>query len=452
MSLDSLLEDLNNRKWKDERAEQYHEASRTERNVSPMTPPELRQLHTKLPWCRLCVSVLEERLDIREISSPDVELTEYLVKVWKHNNADEKASKLATDAMEYGRSYLVITAGDDLPLMQVVSGRQMVHRINVYTGQVEEALRVYGDKGDRYAHYSPGKISYYIRNNGQWVHDPEAPKNEVESSDQVPVFPFLSRAEIDDRWGRPEAKDIWSLQDAATRAATDLTIAGSLMALPQRILTGVEEGDLTNPDGTRASKDKIYMGRLLTLASETAGIHEFSAAQLQNYTTSLNAMTRQAAALMGVPLSVFGVSSDANPTSGDAQRQDDMRLVRRVERIARGFTPSWLAALRYIADVYGDFGPDADISVIWVPPAEPTLQARADAVLKLSAVKVDANSLYSRKALLLKLGETGEFIKQMLAEQDERDNDVVNRLMRGADGDAPTPTSIDNSGDDENAS
>lgn len=429
MTMQSLLMDLEQRTHIDNVYLSYHEARRTPQNTSPAMPPEMLQMHTPLPWCRMCVSVLEERQDIKEITSQDQAVDDYLNNVWKSNSMDEKASQLATESMAIGRAYLVVTPGDDYPVLQVVPANQMVHKRNLYTGKTEEALRVYGYHRDKYAYYSPGKIEYLAYVNGVLTTDPDAPAGAVPSTEDVPVFPFISRGYIDDRWGRPEAKDIFGLQDAATRVMTDLSVASNLMAVPQRVLTGTEPGDLTNEDGTLADPAKLYTARLLTLSNPTAGVAQFQAAQLQNFTTTLNAMAREAAALMGVPQPVFGVSSDANPASARAQNQDDLRLVHRVERISRGFKPAYLDALNYIASAYGGFN-DSTIDVIFVNPATPTIESQADAVVKLASVQVGGVPLYPRKALLKLLGLSDDQIDAMDAEAED---DAFTKLLKGTD-------------------
>lgn len=423
MSESELRRDLNARAKHDRTAREYHDAVKTVLNTSPSVPPELNHIHTKLPWCQLAVSVLEERLDIKEITAEDPAVMEYLRKVWVANNGQEKASKGHTEAMAIGRAYLAVTPSDDpdVPLIQVIRADQMVHKTDTYTGKVTEALRVYGKNRDRYAYYSPGSIKYYATDNGRLVHDPDIPVHEIPSTDEVPVFPLISRAEIDDRWGRPEAKAIYSIQDSGTRAMTDLSVASTLMAAPQRVLTNASDEDLQDEAGNPISPSKLYMARLLMLSNPDSGVTQFQAAQLQNFTTAVNSLARQAASLMGISTSVFGITSDANPVSGDGQREGDMRLVHRAERIGRGFKQSWVNMNRYIAIAYGGFSKEqaSTINVEFVNPATPTVQAQADAIVKYAAVTVAGQPLFTRRALLKEMGKTDEQIDQMDAEDED---------------------------------
>jgi hypothetical protein len=248
---------------------------------------------------------------------------------------------------------------------------------------------------------------------------------------------LICRGEANNTFGRPEAKDAFTLQDAACRIATDMAVASAALAVPQRVLFGVEAEDFTRrkPDGTVEldendqpkvlSGEELYMSRLLTISEPAGKLAEFSAAQLQNFTTALNAVTRQAAAVLGVPQSVFGVASDANPASGDAIRQDDARLIRRAEQLTSGFTPAWEGLFEYLLVQYG-FGVQ-EVEIVWVDPSLPNLAARADAVFKLASVIAGGKPLYTWEELRRMLGDSLESIDAAKAELET--NEIMDLIL-----------------------
>lgn len=432
---------------------EYFRAKQTLRNTSVMAPPELREDYfTSVPFCRLACQVLSERIEIDSVSAVDPitkkELkpaTDYLRSILKMLGGADFVNSAHLSAMEYGRAYLVPTGtdrADGLPGVQLIGGGNMVHRVDPFSGEIVEALRAYGKNGQNRAWYTQ-EATYYLEPG------PGAPNGPVEGyvvvrkdetvNGQIAVFPLICRDEINNPWGRPEAKDAFRLQDAACRLATDLSIASATMATPQRALLGVEDEDFAPRDenGDRVldqngnpvpgpTASQLYMSRLLTISDPAAKLAEFTAAQLQNFTTGLNSVTRQAAAVLGIPQSVFGVASDANPASGDAQRQDDARLVRRSEQLTRGFEPGWLGLWEFLALV-GGFE-DVMIVIRWVDPSLPNLASRADSVLKLASVQTEGGRpLYDWRELRQMLGDSSEDID---AAQDRWETEGIKQLIR----------------------
>lgn len=415
----------------------YFRCKQTTRNTSIMVPPEMQvDYFTAVPYVRLACRVLSERIEMDSVSAvgaddkPDKAATEWLRSILKMLGGADFVNSAHLSAMEYGRSYLVPTGTDredGLPGVQLVPGRDMVHATDPYTGEITEALRTYGPGRTLRAWYTP-EATFYLEPGKTAESDLNgAPDGYVVRSKiptvggKIAVFPLIVQDEVFNPWGRPEGKDAFHLQDSACRQATDLAVASATLAAPQRVLHGVEEEDFDPKDENGdALKDDagnvirgpgaaaLYMSRMLTLSDPMSKISEFTAAQIQNFTTGLNATTRQAAAILGIPQSVFGVASDANPASGDAQRQDDDRMIRRAEQLTRGFEPGWLGLWQYLA-LAGGF--NVTVVIRWVDPRLPNLTSRADAVLKLATIVVDGRPLYDWTELRQKLGDSDDEIE-----------------------------------------
>jgi hypothetical protein len=419
----------------------YFRAKQTARNTSIMVPPEFRvQYFTAIPYARMACQVISERIEIDSVKAGTDEATDFLRRVLKALGGAEFVNQAIMTAMEYGRAYLVPTGSerrDGLPGVQVIPGLDMVHFNDPYTGEILEALRVYGSDRTKRVYYTRTETTYLKPGTGAngWVVDRTVPTVDG----RVACFPLVCRGEVNNTFGRPEAKDAFTLQDAACRIATDMAVASAVLATPQRVLLGAEAEDFTrrNPDGTVEtnedgtpkilSGEELYMSRLLTVSDAAAKIAEFSAAQLQNFTTALNAVTRQAAAVLGVPQSVFGVASDANPASGDAIRQDDARLIRRAEQLTSAFTPAWTGLFEYLLVQYG-FG-SQEVEIIWVDPSLPNLAARADAVFKLASVVAGGRPLYTWEELRKMLGDSLESIDKAKAELET--NEIMDLILQG---------------------
>lgn len=421
----------------------YFRTFQTNRNTSIMAPPEFREAYfTGVPYVRVGCQILSERIEIdtltarSETGAIDEPATKWLREVFKVAGSADFVNSAHLSAMEYGRAYLVPTGTDredGLPGIQAVPGRDMVHSIDPYTGEVLEALRVFGP-GRLWRVYYTREATEYMKPEG----DGWAVYKRVENpTNRVAAFPLTCRGDVNTPWGRPEGKDVFKLQDAACRVATDMAIASATMAVPQRTLLGAEPEDFApkNADGSPVLDEngnplppptgaELYMSRMLLVSDPAAKLAEFAAAQLQNFTTALNSITRITAATMGVAQSVFGVASDANPASGDSQREDNTRTIRRSEQLTRGFDPAWTNLFEFLLEAY-DFG-SGTVSVIWVDPSLPNLSSRADAVLKLATIVVGNRPLYDWEELRQKLGDSQESID---AARERIENDAITALV-----------------------
>jgi hypothetical protein len=427
----------------------YFRAHQTPRNTSLMAPPEYRYAYfTSISFCRVACQILSERIELNTIQTDSKPATEFLQKTLKANGGADMMNQAHLSAMEYGRAYLIPSGGDredGTPVIQVVQARDMVHAIDPYTGEVVEALRVYGHHREKRAYYTQDSTKYLISSGDGWVPDPNAPETPTVTG-KCAVFPLMCRQDIGKPWGRPESKDAFKLQDAACRVATDMSIASATMATPQRVLSGVEPEDFQekNPDGTPkldadgnpvlTTGDQLYTSRLFTLSDPLAKIAEFTAAQLQNYSIALNSITRQAAAILGVPQSIFGVASDSNPASGDAMTQDDARLVRRAEQLTRGFEPGWRSLFDFILETNGFSDQSDSIVLRWYNPQLPNLASRAAAVFQLAAVVTDGKPLYDWDALHQLLGDDQVDVDAM---RDRIEKTQIENALLGAAAPAP---------------
>lgn len=440
MSFESLrvLQTINEQKSRVYR--EYFRAKRTRRNQSVVAPPELRDAYfTAAPYIRLACQVINERIDLNSVTAETPEATAYLQKMLAVNGGSDLVASAHLSAMEMGRAYLVPSGSDradGLPMVAVRPASHIVHTVDPYTGEIQEALQVIGPLANKYVYYTPGRTVWLEAAAG--TVDAGAPEGWRITRDipndtgRVAIFPLVCRGEPGDVWGRPEGKDAFTLQDTGCRILTDMAIASGTMATPKQLLIGAEASDFGEHDpdgnpvpGTEPSSEELYMSRLLTISDPLAKIAEFSAAQIQNFSTGLNTTTRMVSAVLGVPQSAFGVASDANPASGDAIAQDDKRVTRRAEQLTRGFEPGWKDLFTYILE-NSQFGAQ-EVTLNWYDPGLPNLSSRADSVLKLSAVKdASGQPLYTWQELRRLLGDSDAEIQ---AAESQREIASVQNLL-----------------------
>lgn len=394
----------------------YYNADKTVRALGVAIPPELEAFQTVLAYCRLVCTVYEERLDFQEIRLPGDKEQTARFKRWSDlNSLPEKASLAHTEALATGHSFIVAGArppGDplaDVPLFTVESAQNMTVRIDPRTGEVLAAFRLYGRSPHwRATLYLPNSTEYFVyrSGNGGWQPDPETPPRN-HNWGVVPVVPLVNRARIDEPFGRPEFEDIKELQDAATRSLTGLQGAQELLAVPARMIFGARKEDFKNEAGELINAMETYYGSISVFSNPDAKAVEFAGAQLTNFTSTLSYYARSAAALMGIPLSYFGVVSEANPASGDAIQGDEARMNKRAERIGRGFKPAWERAFRIGARIVdGEWDPRlAALQFVFRDPATNTMAQLADAAVKLYAAEnAKEGALFTREYIWQYMG------------------------------------------------
>ena len=438
MSFDQLITALEAEQPRVREAERFWNKHVTQRSVSVLLPPELRYLQSAIALTRIVVSVFEERIEMRDVSAPGFDpLTEKLRRWRRLNDLDELFTFNTLEALVTGRSYVSVSGGSDgrTPTFAVETAHGMVHATDPRTRDVTEVLRLYRDTEDALhaVWYQPNETDYLVQaRGGRWVPDPTVPDSTVSHGFGRPtVVPFLNRARVGDLWGHPEAKPVWSLQEDMSRCLTDLAAACALMAVPQRAVFGVDERELKDADGNDVPAAQLYMARLLTFADAGGRIAEFAAAQLSQFTSTMVSYARLASAVSGVPISYFGVASEANPSSGDAQRADDDRLVKRARRITRGFTRPAREVFRLAAMIDGETDADAlsAIDVRWADPAMITVGQKADYVTKLAAIKTDPQMLLTPEYLLDVLDLTPDQITDMVNRQSSTLTDLLEQLQ-----------------------
>lgn len=412
---------------------QAYEGDLTVENLGMSLPPELRALHTVTNWNRLVVDTIEERLDVtgfRMAGQSDVDSR--LWEWWQANNLDEESSFAHLDSLIYGRSFVCVGVRDNdktVPLITVESPESMYVETDPRTRQVRVAIRFYGDDPysvDGATLMLPNSTHHFRRQQGGWTED-ESLRN-VHNLGAVPVATMVNRARIADRMGRSEMVDVMPLTNAACRALTNLQGAQELLAVPQRYIMGLSEKDFKNPDGSRKSPLEAYMARIWTMSNPDAKAGQFPAASLDNFATAININAKLASSLSGVPLRFFGVVSDVNPSSADAVRADESRLVKRAERKQRLYSGTWETVMALALRITGNTDQATTrLETRWRDPSTPTWSASAQA-----AVQLFQAGLIPKETAWNDLGYSPEQQKIM---SEAMGDDPLNRLLATVEGD-----------------
>lgn len=458
-SIDKMLMILSSRQNDLDRAYRYSSPQPEPDAPAVTIPPALMSMKTRLAWCQTLVFALEERMELKDVKLPgDDEFTAELRRWVDDGDLREALTQAHEESLRTGIGFIVTSAHPDLkdtPLYTAESPSSFYAHVDQRTGKVLWAIRSYKadpsepafniDGHDRVTVYEPNWTRYYVKHQGKWKSDPEI-KDVNHKLGEPPVEALINRRSRRNPYGVPEHKGLWDLQNAAFRSLTGMQVAQEFASIPQKVIMNADEDDFTDdvegPEGEDDEKQpvsqaELILRRYLVLTGD-ASIGEYSAAQLSNFTTALSGVARQASAVSGLPLDFLGISSDANPASGDAIRGNTDRLVKRALRFLRGTTPAVVRLIGKSARMIGHSRDDlARIQVLWADPSTSTPSALADAALKMSQIQTSQGKAFTRKYIWKYMEVPPDDQQEM---EDELANEAFSDLLNGGAVDGETDT------------
>ncbi|HEX9227483.1 MAG TPA: phage portal protein [Arthrobacter sp.] len=372
-------------------------------------PPELDILKTVFNYPMIAVNSIEERQDVEGFRlAGDAEASEMMWEIWQRNDLDEQSSMAHQEALVQKRAYLIIGQDDDgLAAITVHTAEGMHVEFDRVTRRVTKAFHVWAS-GDGAKHEDVSATLYtaaynqdYYRRDGIWT----VGEIRVHNIGYVPVVPMVNRARIGDFRGRSEMDAVVKWTDAAARLLTNLQVAAEFLAMPQRMLFGVEKGEVTM-DGA-LSKLQAYATNLLGFSDKDAKAVQFAGADLRNFNETLTTLNRAVCAHTGLPLSYLGISA-ANPSSADAIVNEEARLIKKVERKNKLFGAAWELAMRIALIIEGKNTKATRVETIWRDPATPTMASKVDAVIKLRTPNVNGDPVISDEKAREMIGMSAE--------------------------------------------
>jgi hypothetical protein len=392
----ALSKRLDAYEFKNSEKRAYYEGKNRLKDLRISIPPQLTGVETVVGWARTAVQVLEERLEFEGWYNGD----DYgLNTVYRANNLDSDGSLVHNDALVYGVGYLVVGAGaegEPSPLVTVEPPSRMTSIWDLRRRRVEKAMLVDRDErgntigGVIYTEDANITVAYF---NGDWV---EIDRDEHRLG-RVLVAQMVNQPSAGSSQGRSEITPaVKYLIDSAMRTFLGAEISREFYSAPQRYVLGAREDLFQDEDGNPLNSWSVIQGRLLGVPyneedSQMPQVGQFSANSPEPYMSYIRALATQLAAETAIPTAYLGFQTD-NPSSADAIRQMESRLVKRAERRQRQFGNAWteVARLSYLVANNTSVLPDGFESVrpVWRDASTPTRAAAADEVTKLIAAGV----------------------------------------------------------------
>ena len=384
----------------------YYDGKARLKDLGISLPPQMRLIDTVLGWPGTVVDALEERLDFEGWDSKELD------PIFQTNDLDVSSSTAHLDALIFGTSFITVTSGREGEpdvVVSVVSPNDMVVTRDNRTGRVIEACQyIDGEDGERAVLYREMDTVWLYEQSGEWRVD----RVDDHELGRVPVAQFVNRPRASKTNGRSEITPaVRSLTDSAMRTLVGAEVAREFYAVPQRYLMGAPESFFLDEDGNPRGAWDAMMGKILAIerdeeTGDVPNVGSFAANSMSPFFEQLRELAKQVAAEGAVPNGYMGFSSDANPSSADAIRMTENRLVKRAERRQAMFGKAWTEVARLILMVR-DGRPfaaltDEELAIrpLWRDAATPTRAAAADEVVKMiSAGVYTAQGDYALKRL-----------------------------------------------------
>ena len=386
--------------------QKYYDGKQKLKDLGISLPPQMRLIDTVLGWPGTVVDALEERLDFEGWDSPDLDL------LFQSNDLDISASTAHLDALIFGTSFITVTSGREGEpdvVVSVVSPNDMVVTRDNRTGRVTEACQyIDGDDGERAVLYRSDDTVWLYKQSGEWYVD----RVDEHLLGRVPVAQLVNRPRASKTNGRSEITPaVRSLTDSAMRTLVGAEVAREFYAVPQRYLMGAPESFFLDENGNPRGAWEAMMGKIIAIerdeeTGDIPSVGSFAANSMSPFFEQLRELAKQVAAEGAVPNGYMGFSSDSNPSSADAIRMTENRLVKRAERRQAMFGKAWTEVARLILMVrdgrmFSELTEEElAIRPMWRDAATPTRAAAADEVVKMIAAGVyPARGDYALKRL-----------------------------------------------------
>jgi len=407
----------------------YYAGKQSLKDLNIAIPPMLRNMTAAIGWPATAVDVVEERLSLRGWNSPGTDFG--LDAVFTDNDIDVQSGLAHLDALIYGTAFVAVSSGlegEPDPLITVESPTTMTAMYSPRTRRVEAALSIVPDESPTGVVHITSATLYLPDETLVLGRSTEGSPWVLEDRDEhrlgrVPVTQLINRPRAGDMNGHSEITEtVKSYTDAAMRTIAAAEVAREFHASPQRYVLGAPESFFMDEEGHPRPAWESYLGRIMAIERDESGeipeVGQFRGSNLGPYFEMIRTLCTLLAAESSIPAHYLGFVTD-NPTSADAIRQSEARLVKRVEKRQNTFGMTWTEVAR-LAIMIRDGSLPEEFGVVrpeWLSAATPTKAADADRVIKLIQVGVlDKAS----EVVYEELNFTPDQVRQLRVENQQR--------------------------------
>lgn len=373
----------------------YYDGKQRLKDLGISIPPNMRGIDTVVGWPGTAVDVIEERLDFEGWSDSQLD------PIFQQNDLDVNAPAGHLDALIYGTSFVTVTpgrVGEPDVLVSVASPMSMTGTRDTRTNRLSEAVHfIDGDdvNPERAVLFRPNETLWLVKDKGQY----RVSEVDEHRLGRVMVAQMVNKPRASKAGGRSEITPaVRSYTDMALRTLVGAEVAREFYAVPQRYMMGAPESFFLDEDGNPRGAWDAMMGKVLAIerdeeSGDVPEVGQFTAHSTTPFFEQLRNLSQLLASETSIPPTYLGFVTD-NPSSADAIRMSENRLVKRAERRQAMFGKSWTEVARLALMVrdgrsFDDLSDDElAIRPLWRDPSTPTKAAATDQVVKLSSIGV----------------------------------------------------------------
>lgn len=326
--IEYLRKKLNQKRTRVKLRYEYYEMKNIAKDISPMTPPSMKNLKSVLGWCAKSVDNLADRLVFRDFKNDNFNLME----IFQMNNQDIFFDSAILSALISSCCFVYISEDDDgFPRLQVIDGANATGIIDPITNLLTEGYAVldrdnYGRPSIE-AYFTAGKTEIFRKN----IKGSEIITNNCSYPLLVPVIyrPDAVRPFGHSRISRANM----SIVNSALRTIKRSEISAEFYSFPQKYVVGLD------PDADPLEKWKATMSSMLSFTKDEDGdsptLGQFTQQSMSPYTEQLRTFASLFAGENGLTLDDLGFVSD-NPSSAEAIKasHENLRLTaRKAQRV-----------------------------------------------------------------------------------------------------------------------
>lgn len=426
--VNALLKQLDTLAPGNRRRQQYYEADRPIRNISPVVPPQYHRLGLALGWSAKAVDVLARRCYVEGFTWPDGDLDSLgMATLAEDNMLLSELSAARTKAFIHGVSFLVNTTGADGEPASLIHMKDALNATGVWnrrTRTLNSALSITerDDDGKPIAMslYRDGLTVTMTGSGTRW-----AVGDRQEHSYGMPVEPVIYKPQGREFGYSRISRPIQGYQDAAVRALIRMEGHMDIYSYPELWMLGADMSIFKNEDGTPRAPYEVMMGRIKgipddddpSVANPRVDVKQFSASSPEPHLAQLNALSKLFAREASLPDSAVAITDFANPTSAESYDASQFELIAEAEGAVDDFDRPTSRSVRRGLAILNEVSEPTEwrsISARWRDPRFESRAAKADAGMKqLSALPWLAETTVA----LDLLGLSGEQKVRALAER-----------------------------------
>lgn len=373
---------------------QYYNLKNRLRDLDIAIPPRLKNVETVVGWPEKSVDALAVRSRFDGFTfngEVDTDIKKYL----NDNRFKLKYRQLVNSELIHSCSFVTVSKGTDGELPVILGCYSALNASGVWDkrkDRLKYGLTVVDVKKQFDNCYHPTWVNLYTDSHVWEIFYDGHYWNAVPHEHQLgrPLMePLCYKPSLDRPFGKSRiSRAVMSITDSGVRNALRSEIAAEFFTTPQRYLLGANEEDL-------GDKWDAYLGSILALTSdgitgEKPTYGQLSQGSMQPHIDYMRSLAARLSGETGIPLNDLGVVSD-NPSSAEAIYEAKESLVMDAEDLNDTNGESLKAIGKMIIATIKnkrlDDLTDEENSILprFKNPAAPSLNARADAIVKLSS-------------------------------------------------------------------